>query len=107
MGSGFKTRLDWTSSYSPNSSFWDIFGFFFINPAALNTALPSPLRVGIFSHLKSERAELRPAGTGGSRSGEGLVGGIEVEEEGEGVGKEEKKKREFPQSRAGVRNSEL
>jgi hypothetical protein len=46
--------------------------------------------------LKRERAELRPAGTGGSRRGEGLVGGIEEEEEGRGGGEREKEKEEIP-----------
>ena len=49
--------------------------FFFIIPAALNTALPSPHRVGIFSYLKRVRAELRPAGTGGSREERGWLEG--------------------------------
>jgi len=61
--------------------------------------------------LKRERAELRSAGTGGSKRGERLAGGIEVEEEGRGGGergkKEGRKKRKFPRSRAGVRNLEL
>ena len=70
--------------------------FFFIIPAALNTALPSPLRVGIYSHLKREKAVLRPAGTGGSRRGEGLVEGIEVEEEGREGGERGKEKEEIP-----------
>jgi hypothetical protein len=46
--------------------------------------------------LKRERAELRPAGTGGSRRREGLVGGIEVKEEGRGGGERGKKKEEIP-----------
>ena len=48
--------------------------------------------------MKRERAELRPAGTGGSRRGEGLVGGIEVEDEGRGGGErgKGKKKEEYP-----------
>jgi hypothetical protein len=68
----------------------------FIIPSALNTALPSPLRVGIYSHLKREKAMLRPAGTGGSRRGEGLVEGIEVEEEGREGGERGKEKEEIP-----------
>jgi hypothetical protein len=35
---------------------------------------------------------VRPAGTGGSRRGEGLAGGIEVEEEGRGGWERGKKK---------------
>jgi hypothetical protein len=46
--------------------------------------------------LKREIAELRPAGTGGSRRGEGLVGGIEVEEEGRGGGERGKEKEKIP-----------
>jgi hypothetical protein len=78
--------------------------FFFFIPAALNTALPSPLRVGIYSHLKRERADLRPAGTGG------LYRSRLRRERGWGKRKIKRKagkNRKFPRSKAVVRNSEF